>query len=413
MTAKEPIEEKLEKLGRAIGSDDSLLENVMNRIDSEPTESRRIDNLKNKLILRRFIMNRFTKLTAAAVIIIAVVLSVTILDKSVTSAYAIEQTIEANYGLRYLHTKYFHGERDDVAKECWFEFDESGRTKNLRINWSEWFGGGEVVVWDETKTKIWNTKQNFLRVFNDDIYTSRVYNMMEAEDPKLIVKHLYELETKGQVKLEIYEPGNKAEPIVVTATYLSESPKYGDRKILFIDSGTKLATRMELYVLKEDEYTYYGVIEYFDYNVPIDAQMFNLVDEISTDAHRIDTRTQEIGLKQGDLADEEIAIKVVREFIEALIAKDYTKAGQLHGGLPSARIQKGWGGKLEIIRIVSIDKPILPDKPSKIHPKRLCIPCTIEVEKNGQIIQQLREFRVTPVIGQRERWANQGSRLLR
>ncbi len=79
MTAKEPIEEKLENLGRAIGSDDSLLENVMSRIDTEAAESHKIQNLKNKLILRRFIMNRFTKLTAAAVIIIAVILGLNII----------------------------------------------------------------------------------------------------------------------------------------------------------------------------------------------------------------------------------------------------------------------------------------------------------------------------------------------
>lgn len=76
MTAKEPIEEKLENLGRAIGADDSLLENVMNRIDAEGTESHRSRNLKNKLTLRRFIMNRFTKLTAAAVILIAVLIGI-------------------------------------------------------------------------------------------------------------------------------------------------------------------------------------------------------------------------------------------------------------------------------------------------------------------------------------------------
>jgi len=83
MTAREPIEEKLENLGRAIGSDDSLLENVMSRIDAEAAESHRIQNLKNKLILRRFIMNRFTKLTAAAVIIIAVIVGLSHLGGSI------------------------------------------------------------------------------------------------------------------------------------------------------------------------------------------------------------------------------------------------------------------------------------------------------------------------------------------
>ena len=72
MTAKEPIEEKLEKLAKAIGTDDSLVDSVMNRIDAEPiAEPSQTNKLKNKPV-RRFIMNRFTKLAAAAVIIVAI-----------------------------------------------------------------------------------------------------------------------------------------------------------------------------------------------------------------------------------------------------------------------------------------------------------------------------------------------------
>ena len=71
MTAKDNIEEKLEDLGRVIGSDDSIVESVMSRIDTEAiTKSSRIEKLKSKLLVRRFIMNRFTKLAAAAVMIV-------------------------------------------------------------------------------------------------------------------------------------------------------------------------------------------------------------------------------------------------------------------------------------------------------------------------------------------------------
>jgi hypothetical protein len=367
--------------------------------------------------IRKFIgdtimKSRMTKLAVAAAIIIAVVLSITFLDKSVTSAYAIEQTIEANHVMSYLHTKYFHGEHNDVAKECWFEFDESGQVRNLRINWSEWFGGGYVIVWSENETKSWVKKRNFLRIFNDEIYTSRVYNMMETDDPKLMVEHLYEHEAKGEVEIGINESPNKAEPIVVTATYLPKSPSYGDRKILFIDRSTKLVTSLELYILKDGEYEYYGVIEYYNYNIPIDAKMFSLEDEVSPDAKRIDTRTEDVGLAQEGLADHEIATKVVREFLEALITREYVKASQIHVGLSPSEIRKlseAW----KVVRIVSIGKPVQPDKPSKIHPKRLCVACTIEVKKNGQLIQELREFRVTPVIGRRDRWEIQGSKFLK
>ncbi|MHC4739964.1 MAG: tetratricopeptide repeat protein [Planctomycetota bacterium] len=131
MTAKEPIEEKLENLGRAISSDDSLVENVMSRIDTEVAQLHRIKNLKNKLTLRRFIMNRFTKLTAAAVIIIAVVLAITFLDKTVTPAYAIEQTVEAFKNVRFMHI-IRHDETGQVEDERWIEIGPDGTQARYR-----------------------------------------------------------------------------------------------------------------------------------------------------------------------------------------------------------------------------------------------------------------------------------------
>ncbi|MCJ7730368.1 MAG: hypothetical protein MUO27_10900, partial [Sedimentisphaerales bacterium] len=200
MTAKEPIESRLEKLGRAIGSDESLVQNVMGQINSIKIDQKKFAEFKSSSLLRRFIMNRLTKLAAAAVIIIAGVLSITFLHKSVAPAYALEQTIQSYQGMRYLHTKFLCGENDAVAKEFWFEFDESGRIKKMRINHSEWFDGCNVYIWNENETKAWNPKRNTLMIFNDEIYTSRVLGMDEVKGPRLIVEHLYDQEAKGLVE---------------------------------------------------------------------------------------------------------------------------------------------------------------------------------------------------------------------
>lgn len=82
-------------------------------------------------------MKNFTKLAATAVIIIACVLSVTFLDKPVTPAYAIEQTIEANHAVRYLHIRDFM-EGMEEPKEFWLEFDEQGNVENVRAYMPEW-----------------------------------------------------------------------------------------------------------------------------------------------------------------------------------------------------------------------------------------------------------------------------------
>ena len=299
-----------------------------------------------------------------------------------------------------------------MAKESWFEFDEARSLKNVRINWSDWFGSGEVVVWNKDKTVSWYQKVNRLTIYKDDIYTSRIHNMMEADDPRLMVEHLYESQAKGQVEVETDESGGEAEPIVVTATYLPASRRYGDRKVLFIDRNTKLATSLELYMLKGGEYKYYGRIEYYDYDVPIDAKIFDLTNEVPSDARCIDRRTQDVGLLQGRLTDEEIAAKVTREYLEALIAKDYVSASKIMGLMSPMQIQKLWE-KVKIIRIVSIGEPTKPGKPSKIHPKRLCVPYTIEIIKDGQTVQMSRESRASPVMGQRYRWIIHGDRPLK
>ena len=83
---------------------------------ASPQLDRRIDNLitqadktqtQTSNIWRIIMENRITKFATAAVIVIAVLLSITFFEKTTSTAYAIEQTIEANRGMRYLHTKYF------------------------------------------------------------------------------------------------------------------------------------------------------------------------------------------------------------------------------------------------------------------------------------------------------------------
>lgn len=400
MSSEEKIKKIFAKSGITVNSkiDDRIISDALTAFDkSEKTQS--ISPEPN--IWRIIMKNRITKIAATAVIMIPVILSIIFLDKSVTTAYALEQTIEANRTMRYLHLRYFDSSHDDVAKECWLEFDETGQATNVRINWSEWMAGGEIVVWNKDKTQILNKKQNFLITFNDDIYTTRVLTMAKRENPRLTVERLYKRQAKGEVEIEIEQPASKAEPIVVTATGLGDNTT---RFVLFVDQATNLVTSLKWYRLKNGEYKYEGVMEYHDYNIPIRANMFSLDDEVPGDITIIDTRVQDVGIAQGNLSNEEIATKVVREFLEALIVKDYTKAAQISGILSPKKIERGWG-KLKVVRIVSIDEPTPPAKPSELFPNRQHVLCTIEIEINGkEVQQQLKSFNVRPVLGRRERW---------
>ncbi len=156
MTVKETIEKRLEKLAQAITPDETLIENVMNRIDAKSIgESKRIEKLNPKLIARRLIMNRFTKLTAAAVIIIAIALSITFLDKSVTPAYGITDMPELFRTVRTVHLKgwhYYPGHKtpdgNDVPPvnlEKWFDL-ENGREWHTTISSTGRIDGTKISV---------------------------------------------------------------------------------------------------------------------------------------------------------------------------------------------------------------------------------------------------------------------------
>jgi len=324
-----------------------------------------------------------TKLAAAAVIIIAVVLSITFLDKSVPSAYAIEQTIQASHSVRYLHIKDFK-EGMEEPKEFWLEFDEQGNVKNIRAHMPEWDSpedGAKMVVWKENIAQVWLKKKNVLATIRDKTVAARVLKFIEELDPRLAVARLYEQAEQAKVVIDVNEPLDKAEPIAVTATYLPESSTPNRRWVLLVDQATKLVIAIETYQLKDGEYQYVGIMEYYDYNQPIDAKMFTL-DDIPADVLELDQVSQAIGLPQGDLSDDEIAVEVVRQFFEALIAKDYAEAGRLYQGIPAEKMREVYGEGGSFIRIVSIGEPRPEPKYGKLR-----VPCTVEIEKDGEITQ--------------------------
>ena len=346
-----------------------------------------------------------TKLAAAAVIIVAVLLTINIWDKSIPTAYALEHTIQASHSVRYLHIKSFKANENE-PKEFWIEFYENGEVKNVRMHMPAWGSpedGAKVTVWKENIAQVWFKKKKSLITMKDETVAAHILDFIKELDPKLVVERLYYgQQAQGEVEIEIDEPSNKAEPIVVTATCLPGSLRAGWRVVLFVDRATKLVTAIEFYKLKDGKYQYMDLIEYHDYNRPIEAEMFSLDDDdIPSDVMRIDQTTQKIGLVQGNLTDKEIAVKLVREFYEALIAKDYAKAGQLYSGVPADKMRERWE-KLNVVRIISIGEPI-PHPGPRVGGFQ--VPCKIEVERDGvKSIYEPYGPGVRPVHGQPDRW---------
>jgi hypothetical protein len=243
MSPAEKIERLFAKSDVTVNSkvDDRIINDAVTAFDkSEKVQSVSIEQSAWRIIEK----NKITKLAAAAVMIAAVGLSVIFLNKSVTTVYALGQTVEANRTMRYLHLRYFDTSHEDVAKECWLEFDQAGQPTNVRINWSEWMAGGEIVAWNQDETQILNKKRNFLMRFNDEIYTDRMLAMARRENPRLIVERLYERQAKGEVEIKIEQPARKTEPVIVTSTGLGDNTK---RLVLFVNQATNLVTRLKWY----------------------------------------------------------------------------------------------------------------------------------------------------------------------
>ncbi|MHC4207749.1 MAG: hypothetical protein ACYSTT_24100, partial [Planctomycetota bacterium] len=253
-----------------------VLKDLLHQFDK--TQEKKSTVMQPK-IGRTIMKSPITKLAAVAVVIAAITLSVYIWDKSTPLAYAIEQTIEANNNIRYLHIKIYAADEKE-PREGWLEFDRDGQVAKARIHLPAWFfptDGARVIVWKEDMEQVWDKSKKILGIMKANKNTKeQLTAFLQDVDPRLAVKHIYELESQNIVKVEIAEPSDKTEPITMTVTYSLESSTPSQRKVLRIDPVTKLVSSIELYQLKNGEYQYEGVIELDEYNQSTNAQLFDL-----------------------------------------------------------------------------------------------------------------------------------------
>jgi hypothetical protein len=339
-------------------------------------------------VWRIIMRSRITKIAAAAVVILIVVFSINLLDKSITPAYAIEQTIKANQSIRYFHFKYF-GSSNKKMKEAWVEYDENGNLNQVRVNFYNWGGHDLVQFWKKDHAQQWNKqlKQN-IHMYDQD-YTEKILYFAQRYNPKGAIEYLYERQAKNDVTIEIQESPRKNGQVILTAnyepnTYLLVKEMPAMREVFLVDRETKLIISVEIYELKDGEYKESGVWKYLDYNKPFDSTIFTLQDEIPDDVIELyHYGVKDAGLEQNDLNEAQIVTKLVRQFFEALIAKDYTKAGYLFGGMPANDAEKKFGN-LNVIRIISIGEP---EQSDKYRGYKYKVPCFLELKRDEQIVE--------------------------
>jgi hypothetical protein len=340
---------------------------------------------------------------AAAVLVILGVLAV-LLHRSTGPAYALEQTIAAVQDIRYFHFR-FQGGSEEYDKEAWIEYDPEGSLRNVRVNLRTG-DAKQAMVWSQGITQYLRWHTNDLSIFDDQEYTDKVLLFVRRYDPRQAIGYLQQRAQEGGIQVQIGQPADGTAPITVTVdydpnTYLIDKPMPPMRELFSIDPASKLIRRVQVETLAEGRYVNSGVYEYLDYNQPFAPSLLDLKRETPADASYSDTTGIAMGIEQGSFSDAEVAVQLVREFLEAWAAKDYERAAQIHGYMVTGEAQSLRDKVLHrknILRVLSIDSPAAPERPLT----GLLVPCTVEYEENGTSKTGRFEFRVSP--GSKDHW---------
>lgn len=125
MTTKNDIEKKLEELTRAFGSEDSVVHQVMSRLEEKPAP--KDSTAGSTAVIRRLVMNRFTKLAAAAAVLIALLIVMDYIG-SPGGGLAFGEVLEKIASVQTAHFKLNEGGR---LQEVWAKRPNMLRIESL------------------------------------------------------------------------------------------------------------------------------------------------------------------------------------------------------------------------------------------------------------------------------------------
>jgi len=368
MKTKNNLKHQLEQLAHEITPDSSLRHRVMEQIEALP-------DTRRQAVHWRLIMKKTWKpLSSIAAALLLYVGWTLLFSHSTPATYALEQTLTANRHILSIHMKY-EPHRAGSMDELWAEFS-NGQLKRMRYNFTETIDGPKDVIWQGDEARVWFRSKKAVGTFKAQNQLEQMRMPYDMFDPNALFAKILQDDKKGQIILTTTEPDRIGDPVLLTVT---DKDRPDQMRKYRVNAKTKLVESMETYKQIGDGYEFQHRCLYLDYNKPISEKLFQF--ELPDDVIQIDWIRQEIGLARGDLSETEICQKVVRAFIQALIEKDYSKAGQLFSGGPAEQMQK-YFGVYQVQSIVSVGTP-------KPHPSPgvggYQVPFTAELDINGKI----------------------------
>ncbi|MCX5634264.1 MAG: hypothetical protein NTW55_00255 [Planctomycetota bacterium] len=366
MDTKKSLEKQLEELGHAVSREDAFAANVMARINA--AEPGRIKQ-NNKLIFRSFIMNRFTKFAAAAVIIIAVVLLANFWTKTSPTAAAAEvfsQAVKAMENLKSVYIKLqmrtlpsdnfelIGVNYDLVPIEMWKKFDGTfyGKWRAEKP--------GRVVVMDGNSTLLLirpneaakgGPNTGFVMWLKDLLDIEKILDrqleLAKEQGSDLLLTHEQTQDGHNQlvVTVEAKAMGNFANDYAKNSSIWESD----NQRIYRFDEQTKLLEGLDVYVRTDKGDVLVLQITEIKYNLDLDPALFVL--ELPADVIWLQEPQQSAGdEKYAQLSPKEVAAA----FFDACAKENWNEALKFYPISTISQRTKDYLGGLEVI---SIGKP--------------------------------------------------------
>ncbi|MHC4947229.1 MAG: hypothetical protein ACYTG1_03070 [Planctomycetota bacterium] len=295
--------------------------------------------------------SRWSRIAAAAAAVALVLVIVGVLDRTSSVAYALEQTLEANRGPRSFHER-----------------------------------GLAAIV-----------REPDMPAFIDEL--------LAQVDPTVTMTFLHEARARGRITTRTFAPAAEGEPIRLVATMPGE-PHWRD--VYLIDPETKLVQRVERIARRDGVDELQRRTDYLAYNRPLDPGVFVL--DLPDDVVLVDQAAGDVGLTRGEATGEAVAGRVARGLLEALVAGDHDRAGRLAGGLPADRVGAFMGERFGVerwLRVVSVGDAVRDAAYDLTG--FLCVPCEVEVLRDGRTAVLEITLGIRPVEGRPDRWAFAGT----
>jgi hypothetical protein len=269
-----------------------------------------------QFIRSSILRNGATKIATAAVIIIAISLGAALLDKSVSSAYAIEQTIKALQSVTTVHVIGMNW--DGNRYEAWNKINlETGKSEWVCIDQTPYgykiaSRPGGSCVWDENGNVVrYSNKQ----IASNDFRYSRVFEQ--------ITEKMVELNDNEQITIQT-EKDPLSDKSFIRIHVVTNIQDYR----IYVDPESKLPVR--LYFDRADNMKQIAkTVDEIYYNVPLPEGLFDF--EVPAKWYRdwslLDDPNK--GLAIGELTHEQGAIKTAGEYWQAVIEDNWNYADQL------------------------------------------------------------------------------------